>query len=88
MSDETNQKPFVALWDYQNSNETSTRRLALDVTPLMLSESHSEEQKQALVSAMDQAIRFMIQFYDLMPRPGTKNNVLEPETEVVSSQEK
>lgn len=80
MSDENNEnkeKPFVAMWDYQNSDEDFNRRIVLDVTPLMVSDL-PEQAKKDIIAAMDDVVKHLTRNYNVVPRPGVQENKIRP----------
>lgn len=89
MSDETNEekKPYVAMWDYQNSSEECTRRVVLDVTPLMVSQL-PDQTKTDIVTAIDEVVKHLLKGYDLTPKPGIQDNKLTMKVTAAETTEK
>ena len=76
------------MWDYQNPTEDFERRIALDVTPLMLSEEIPQEEKEKVVQCMDEVVKSLLDHYEIRPKEGKLDNRIRKDLKELETDEK
>lgn len=85
---EDKEKPQLAIWEYRNSNEDFDRRIVMNVSNLMLDETKSPEEKQQMLSVMDNIVKSLVSAFDLMPNSPELDNRILSDSDRLQTEEK